>query len=279
MSTDNNGDKTVFMNLSPSGVAIPNPGGRIKATPQPEAAIAPAASNDGIQVNMNLSSGQNRLLNAATTLLAVLTSLRNTLTAPNLPQLQADLATEIRAFDTKVRGYGSREEESQVARYILCTAMDEAILSTPWGADSGWGQRSLLRIFHNETNGGEKFFALLSGVKARHLEFRELLELFQVILTLGFRGRFQLDAQGNEKLEQIREDLFTTLYGSQSFNRTLSPNWQSNALGDPGLMKVIPLWVTLSIVLAVTLAVFTGLRIGLSSDTAEIAALFADIER
>lgn len=281
MSTGKSEDKTVFMGAplqTPAGVALPNPGGRIKNENPLGAASAPAyVSGDGLSADIRVITGRNPIVACATTLIAVLTSLRNAANASNVIKLQDDLVAEIKSYEVSMRNVGVKEEAVQVSRYILCTAMDEAILSTPWGADSGWGQRSLLRIFHKETSGGEKFFALLNGVKARQGEFRDLLELFYVLLILGFKGRFQVDPHGNEKIDQILEDLFVNLYGSQSLTRSLSPHWQSNAPRDPKMLQVIPLWAMLSIVMAVTLAVFTGLRVWLHSDTADIAARFESI--
>lgn len=281
MSAGKSDDKTIMMGAplqSPAGVAVPNPGGRIKSDTQFGVAPAPAyVSGEGLAADVKVVAGRNPIVGCSTTLIAVLTGLRNAVNAPNVAKLQEDLIAEVKQCENSMRAAGAKEDAVQVARYILCTAMDEAILSTPWGADSGWGQRSLLRIFHKETSGGEKFFALLSGVKARQGEFRDLLELFYVLLTLGFKGRFQIDPHGNEKIDQIRDDLFVNLYGSQSYDRTLSPHWQSNAPRDPKILQVIPLWVMLSIVLAVTLAVFTGLRVWLHSGTADIATRFESI--
>lgn len=281
MTTGKSEDKTIFMGSPaqmPAGVAVPNPGGRIKSDTQfgaPPAAAGPVG--EGLAADTRMPVGTNPIVGCSTTLIAVLTGLRNAVSAPNVVKLQEDLVAEIKQCEANMRASGAKEDAVQVARYILCTAMDEAILSTPWGADSGWGQRSLLRIFHKETSGGEKFFALLNGVKARQGEFRDLLELFYILLTLGFKGRFQIDPQGNEKIDQIREELFVNLYSAQSFNRSLSPHWQSNAPRDPKMLQVIPLWVMLSIVMAITLAVFTGLRVWLHSDTADIATRFENI--
>ncbi len=55
-----------------------------------------------------------------------------------------------------------------LARYALCTALDEAVLSTPWGSGGDWGKQSLLITVHNEAWGGEKVFQLLDiACKAR----------------------------------------------------------------------------------------------------------------
>ncbi len=50
------------------------------------------------------------------------------------------------------------------ARYALCTVIDEAVLNTPWGAQSDWAGQSLLVTFHRESGGGDKFFRVLERV-------------------------------------------------------------------------------------------------------------------
>ena len=50
------------------------------------------------------------------------------------------------------------------ARYALCAGLDEAVLSTPWGAQSEWAQHPLLVALHREAWGGEKFFEMLDRI-------------------------------------------------------------------------------------------------------------------
>ena len=59
----------------------------------------------------------------------------------------------------------------------LCAALDEAVLSTPWGAQSEWSQHPLLVALHREAWGGEKFFEMLDRIvadPARHIDLMEL---------------------------------------------------------------------------------------------------------
>ena len=59
---------------------------------------------------------------------------------------------------------GVANEIVLAARYVLCAALDEAVLSTPWGAQSEWAQHPLLVALHREAWGGEKFFEMLDRV-------------------------------------------------------------------------------------------------------------------
>ena len=253
-------------------MVIPNPGQRLRREPEaapppppPRAPDVPGRLPQGLQLKPQ--SQDNRLLAAASKLITVLSALGNTLSHPNVPQLQQELATEISNFDQDIKHAGVRNEESLTARYILCSAIDEAILDTPWGSESGWGERSLLRVYHNETSGGERFFDLLDQVLARPTEYRELIELFYVLLSLGFRGKYQLDPAGDARLETMRERVFQDLYGGRAAERSLSVGDHGEGAANQTLRSQIPLWVILCLVLALTLVIFVGLRTWMYSGT------------
>ena len=107
------------------------------------------------------SQGLNPLESAAGPLLALLTRLRNTIAHPAPASLRAQLLAYLRQFEERAEAAGVARNEVLLARYALCTALDEAVLSTPWGSTSDWGKQSLLITVHNEAWGGEKVFQLL----------------------------------------------------------------------------------------------------------------------
>src|SRR5690554_8229101 len=63
------------------------------------------------------------------------------------------LTEEIRLFERNTQVNRLSNESMLLARYLLCTALDETVLNTPWGGGSGWSQHSLLGIFHQEASG------------------------------------------------------------------------------------------------------------------------------
>jgi type VI secretion system protein ImpK len=196
---------------------------------------------------------------------------------PNVAQLQQELATEIGIFDTKLKQAGIRNEEALTARYIICSAIDETVMNTPWGAESGWGQRSLLRVYHNEASGGERFFVLLDQLMARPQEYHDLLELFYVLLFMGFKGKYHLDPAGDARIETLRERLHQDLYGGRPNERALSDTARITSTVRPKLRNQIPLWVVLSVSLALTLLIYTGLRAWMYTGTVDIAESFDQI--
>ena len=275
-------DKTVFNQGDPNAtIMIPNPGRRLRPEAEAPGGMAPPpppppASPQGLPsaFQAEVKGQANSILSASNTLIAVLSALSNSMSHPNVAQLQQELATEISHFDNRLKRAGVRDEEALTARYIICSAIDEAVMNTPWGLDSGWGNRGLLRAYHRETSGGERFFSLLDQLLSRPHEYRDLLELFYVLLCMGFKGKYALDSAGDARVETLRERLYQDLYGDRAYDRNLSDSALVAQTANQKLRHRLPLWVVFSVSLALTLLVYTGLRAWMYTGTVDIEQSF-----
>ena len=141
-----NDDRTQFM-PTPGGRGAdpfrPDPGRPEPGRPQPAPLSMPAAP-----VLTGKAEGLNPLESAAGPLLALLTRLRNTIAHPAPASLRAQLLAYLRQFEERAEAAGVVRNDVLLARYALCTALDEAVLSTPWGGTSDWGKQSLLITVH-----------------------------------------------------------------------------------------------------------------------------------
>jgi type VI secretion system protein ImpK len=149
----------------------------------------------------------NPLVSAAGKLLVLIGKLRNLAQPPNVPALRASTADAVNQFDANARRAGVSNESVLAARYVLCTALDEAVANTPWGVQAGWNKQSLLVQFHNETWGGEKVFQLLAKLAQDVPTHRQLLELIYSVLALGFEGRYRVVDNGRAQLDSVRQRL------------------------------------------------------------------------
>lgn len=239
-------------------VMIPTPGAAAPAgaqQPQQFAAPDPAAAE------MRIRNSLNPLISAASKVLGVIIKLRTTMNHANVPDLHKRLTREIQSFEREARQLSLSQETVLTARYLLCTVVDEVVLSTPWGTASGWSQHSLLSLFHKETFGGEKCFMILQRTQEAPGSHLELLELFYLCLSLGFQGKYRLAQRGHEQLEQIRDNLYRTIESHRPpMERDLSPRWQGCVERKTKLIQYIPLWVIASVVLGVLVATFSGYR-------------------
>ncbi len=279
-------DKTVFRGGAADDRTVlrPTPGGRTSVgAVQPQqpmpGGVAPAAVQQPPQAvhepamptRFTVSQGLNPLVNAASTLLAVIVKLRNTVSHPDPNGLYQRLGHEIKSFEAHAKEQGARPEVILAARYAVCSAIDEAVLSTPWGSESPWMQRTLLSAFHNETSGGEKFFLIVERMRENPVENNDILELLYLILSLGFEGRYRLMDRGRDKLEEIRDELFRIVRRYRGeYERDLSPHWRSEARGRSKLAEYVPMWVIAAVAGALLLVSYLGFRVWLYNSSAPI---------
>lgn len=249
-------DRTQFM---------PRPGGRSAPTgnsdppPPLSMAAAPLASGQ--------AHGLNPLESAAGPLLALLTRLRNTIAHPAPASLRAQLLAYLRQFEERAEAAGVARNEVLLGRYVLCTALDEAVMSTPWGSTSEWGKQSLLITVHNEAWGGEKVFQLLDHCLQSPRERLYLLELLYLCMCLGFEGRYRVMNNGRSELEALRERTSAAIRSARGeHERELSPHWRGLTLARDRLTQFMPPWVGVAIGLALLLLLLFVLRLKLASD-------------
>lgn len=287
-------DKTIFKQPVPGGgntVMRPSPGGRsagapqhaspqVNPMPQPGRASAPARPMpvDAGAAYFRTDHGLNPLVNAASTLIAVFEKTRQSMSHPDVGGLHQRLANEIRAFEAKARDMGMRQEIVLSARYLLCSVLDEAVLNTPWGTESAWGQRTLLTIFHGETSGGEKSFLILDRMRQSPAENIDIIELFYIFLSLGFEGKYRLIQRGRDAIEQIKEELFAIIRRYRGeYERALSPNWGGLGRTRNPLTEYVPLWVVVVLALAILFFSYTGFRYWLHESATPVAEQLMDI--
>ncbi len=186
----------------------------------------------------------NPLEKASSGLLALLTRLNTSKNQSDTVGLKNKIIKEIQQFQLNAQGCEIDPDTISSSRYVLCTVLDEAVLSTPWGNSSGWTQQSLLSLFHKEVSGGERFFDLLKSLAQNPTKNRNLLELMYICLALGFEGRYRLIENGKDKLISIREWLYRILQKERGIaDTTLSPHWEGVTDRRNPLMRLVPLWV------------------------------------
>ncbi len=238
----------------------PNPGGYQPRPPQKQ---EPSHRTDE-KIELSNRPGLNKLEKSASVLLNLLSQIRNTSTHPNPTGLHKQLATEIQRFEAAAQHEGISPETIFIARYALCTTIDEFVMSTPWGSGSIWSAQSLLSMFHKETRGGERFFQMLKKLNQDPARNIDLLELLYVCLALGFQGRYRVSRDGINELAELRESLYYTI-GNQreESDPGLSPHWEGLKKSSLAKTALIPTWLTVSIVFLLLVGIFSLWRFGL----------------
>ncbi len=259
----------------PPSYAPPPPQQQPYSQPQPAADLSPAAQPGAVP---DLSGGLNPLTAAATTLLALMAQLRDSASHPDPAALFQHISQEIQQFEAAAHRRGESPDVVLGARYVLCTALDETILNTPWGSQSVWATQTLLGTFHNETWGGEKFYQLLDRLLREPAKNLFLLELMYLCLALGFQGKFRVQDGGASMLANVQDNLYQTIRMHRGdFERSLSVNWQGVQDNRSRLAKYVPLWVVAAVSAGLLLVVYWGFLFAINGQAqpalTEIAAL------
>ncbi len=231
-----------------STVLRPRPGAGRRGSPEPAAprAAAPAPHVDAAPIESleALGVGLSPLVRAASPLLVLTGQLRGTVTGPDVGTLRRHALEEIRRFEDRARAAGFQNEVVMAARYVLCAGLDEAVLSTPWGAQSEWAQQTLLIALHREAWGGEKFFDMLDRVSADPRRHIELMELQYLCLAFGFEGKYKVAERGHSKLADIQHDLFRRIREHRGVPaQDLSLRWKGLEDRRNPLIRYVPWWV------------------------------------
>jgi len=197
----------------------------------------------------------NPLVAAASGLLAQLVRLKRSRDRQDLQTLKRELSWDLEQFETRATHQGVEKSQLIAARYVLCTALDEAVVTTSWGHGSGWSQMSLLSTFHNETFGGEKVFQLIDRLSKDPVKHLPMLELLYLCLSLGFEGKYRVQARGVLELEGIRDALYRQIRQVRGeAPREFSPHLEDLAGKRPKPVRIVPAW---------TVAFFTLVCLGL----------------
>ncbi len=294
--SNDRGDRTVIRPM-PGGRGVNSPGNEresVTPAPKPQSPATPVQADfatPGLAMDAVGSrgagdipftgqipgSGLNPLVDAASSLLNLASQLRNSVSQENVLSLRDHVTQQVRLFEDKARAGGCDQDSVLTARYLLCTYLDESVLSTPWGSESDWASQSLLSTFHNETWGGEKFFQVLDQRIAEPSRNLNLLELVFICLSFGFQGKYGISDRGSSQLLEIQDNLIRTISMQRGdFERELSPHWQGVADKRYALVRYVPLWVVGALAGVLLLIVYAGFRLIIGSTTAPI---YEDIER
>lgn len=253
------------------------PAGR--EAPKPAAHAVPAATPARVGRVPMRGSGLNALVDAATELLTLAAQLRGHAAAPSgMRQLRVDMAHKVTTFDAAARAAGVASEQVVAARYALCTLLDEMVLTTPWGADSPWGQHSLLSQFHNETWGGEKFFKILERLLADPARHRPVLEFMYLCLALGMQGQHRVAHGGMVRLHDVQARLYQAIRRMRGEPEgELSPHWHGARPAQNRLVRVLPLWVVGGLAALALMGAYAAFSLDLARQAEPVYAELARI--
>jgi type VI secretion system protein ImpK len=196
-------------------------------------------------------------------------------TAQDAESFRAHLKQLVGAAQQEAAAAGYAAEDVNIALFATIAFVDESVLNSRQPMFADWARRPMQEELFGSHMGGELFYQYLQHAMARPdgEALGDLLEVFQLCLLLGFRGRHSagdpaalaaLTRSLDERLRRIRGG-----YGE------LAPSWSPEAAvvapprRDPWLRR-LAVAAALSALLAVGL--WAGLRIALRAGVEELRA-------
>ncbi|USD62285.1 type IVB secretion system protein IcmH/DotU [Vibrio sp. SCSIO 43140] len=79
--------------------------------------------------------------------------------------------------------------------FLFAVMLDEQILHSEWGEESGWENQTLVSELFGVKNGGEQFYLVAERALLQPILLKDLLELIYIMIKLGFRGRYRVEGK------------------------------------------------------------------------------------
>ncbi|MDO3720173.1 type IVB secretion system protein IcmH/DotU [Marinobacter sp. chi1] len=256
-------DKTVFVSRTPSP----------PENQRPASGFVETAADTGSLSYFGRHSYENRLLYEAQKTIAVIQSIRMMAHFNDVKGFHRKLIEEIRQLDETYRSSGQSEEVALITRYMLCAALDEAAVNTPWGDEAGWSGHSLLQVFHKESFGGEKFFAIVEKLLRKPAEYIDLIELAYILISLGFEGKYKAARNGGAELDQIKTNLFKTIEHYRNIDSAdLSDLPARSEERNRQIMHLVPAWIIVAFFLTTLLLLYAWFQYSLNKQAEETSS-------
>ncbi|GLP96834.1 type IVB secretion system protein IcmH/DotU [Paraferrimonas sedimenticola] len=196
---------------------------------------------------LNSASGMN-LVDEAQEILTFVRHIPYVDTIESADMVFDEASTWLSQYQEGLIAKGEDKDVVHAAHFCLCCLLDEAIMRTPWGDEGKWAQRTLLYYFHEERNGGEYFFNVLTNARAEPQRFRGLLHLLFRCLALGFMGKYKIQQDGSIKLKKLYHSFGEELVELESAKKAkLSPKWRPTVLRGNRQLSRLSLWVALPV--------------------------------
>ncbi len=211
------------------------------------------------------------LIALAMPLLQLMARLRTMASQPDPASLRHGVEAELERFATRAEAAGIAPDQRMRAQYALCASLDDLVLTTPWGAKSAWARHTLVGQFQAAVGPG-RFFALLRQAEEKIAQFRPVLELMYICLSLGVLDEYRDAPDGAATVQRIRSQAGAALADGLPPPPPLAARWQGvHAPFTPGRRR-LPVWVVASAGLAVLAGLYLLLTVQLNERS---DALFA----
>jgi type VI secretion system protein ImpK len=194
--------------------------------------------------------------------------------AADADSFRAHIKTLLAGADREARAAGYEGEHVKLAIYAFVAFLDESVLNSSAPIFSGWARQPLQEEIFGDHVAGEAFFRKLEDLLAQQDSdaLADVLEVFQLCLRLGFRGRY---GSASDQLHGIMDSIQRKMDRIRGPSPELSPDWRpptdAVAIGpDPWLPR---LGMAAAGAFLLALALYGAFRLGLRGGVSELMGL------
>lgn len=252
--------------MNDSTILKPRPGARQSAGPAPAASPRPA-DQTVVSSTPLAAPGYSRfklpetrlgpVCDNASKLLSLAVRLPDAEQVEDVAELRRQCVELVREYQANLKASGQTSETVETASYCVCALIDEIVLNSNWGESGYWAAHSLLSEFHSQTWSGAYFFDLVAT--ARRTAHTDVLMLQYLCLSLGFKGKYRVEARGQEDLETLRDCLYHEISSARGVLGTpFEKSWEQKILSGPGVARGVPVWVGAAVAAMVLMIFYMG---------------------
>ncbi|WP_310620657.1 type IVB secretion system protein IcmH/DotU [Flexibacterium corallicola] len=139
------------------------------------------------------SGSKNSLINVSADLLALCGTIKRMQPEDDLNIARLELTRAIIDLKYKVVQFDYPPSVAENLCLLFAIVLDEFILSSPWGTESGWESRTLVADLFGFRDGGDRFYNITDRALMQPRALSELIEIIYHFLKLGYKGKFSRD--------------------------------------------------------------------------------------
>jgi type VI secretion system protein ImpK len=146
--------------------------------------------------------------------------------------------------------------------FALVSFLDESVSLSPWSQKGTWLSRPMQLERFDRYDAGEEFFVTLDALRHERAVRTNVLEIYFLCLTLGFKGKYQLlpDEEWQELVTRVGAELRRD--GAHDATALSPHGLPSDTLTDA--VKEMPAWVFAAAVAATALVIYVVLAVLIS---------------
>jgi len=215
------------------------------------------------------------LYQEALTVVVRLRSNRQAVGDPQAFRSQISLALQTAGEEATRRGYAV--EDARVATFAIVAFLDESILNSHNPAFADWVRKPLQQELFGVDMAGEIYFRNVDHLLGRRdsQELADVLEIYQLCILLGFRGRYSVGSSG--ELRNVANLIAERIRRIRGATPMLSPAWTPPADAAPAFVDpwIRPLLWSAAACWIFALLLFVIFSVSLGSAASELQSILS----